>query len=79
MGEKDGESDLFKYLAEIVKLGCYYHQHGIKKSRILHWDPIIFGKNVPTGIRTRVEGSLRRLQAPQAFGMSTTPSGQQSE
>ena len=30
---------------------------------------------VPTGIRTRVEGSLRNF-APQASGMSTTPSGQ---
>ena len=31
---------------------------------------------VPTGIRTRVEGLLRQEIAPQASGMSTTPSGQ---
>lgn len=42
--------------------------------------PIIYQRggglsSVPTGIRTRVEGLLR--EAPQASGMSTTPSGQQ--
>ena len=35
----------------------------------------IFEESVPTGIRTRVEGLLRK-KTPQASGMSTTPSGQ---
>lgn len=37
--------------------------------------PFLGKKSVPTGIRTRVEGCLRE-KAPQASGMSTTPSGQ---